>query len=630
MLFLVLVLMKSPGYYPVLAGCLLIEAGLFAVLAVRHGSLNKHQLIRLFPEAILLLDKDGKVKAANERAALLFGYAAKELTGASVELVLPQLPPACYRELKTHYAGLPGSGLLAIRKNGRSFTASVHFSSIAVKHTKQLLLSVRDSSVNAEDTKAMLLKMEDHYHQMIAEVEDYAILFLDQDGTVKSWNRGAEKIKGYTAADIIGKNFRLFYPEADQAAMLPEKLLAEAALQGKAVHEGWRLRKDGSAFWGSVLITAIHDHESRLTGFTKVTKDLTAAKKSEDKFRALLNSAPDATVIVNESGIIEMMNDQTEQLFGYTREELIGKTVELLIPHELAEKHAAHRLNFMQSARVRTMGEGIVLNAVKKNGQHFPVEISLSPLQTDEGLLVSAAVRDISRRRMLEQDLRQSHAEMESFTYSVSHDLRAPLRNIVGFTSILEEEYTNQLDDEAKRLTGIIRSNTLKMGRLVDDLLEFARMRKQDLVKTHIDSNAMVTAVLADLKPQTAALSIEWHIADLLPANADRNMLRQVWINLLSNAVKYSQHSPLIQIQVRSSVQDGQTVFSVKDNGVGFNEKYKHKLFNVFQRLHSPEQFEGTGVGLALVEKIVSRHGGRVWASGKENEGACFYFSLPV
>jgi signal transduction histidine kinase len=226
--------------------------------------------------------------------------------------------------------------------------------------------------------------------------------------------------------------------------------------------------------------------------------------------------------------------------------------------------------------------------------------------------------------------LESVNKELEGFSYSISHDLRAPLRAIIGFTSILEEDYSNKLDDEAKRITSVIKNNTIKMGQLIDDLLTFSRMGRQEMLKTSIDMMAMVNEVRATLAMQYDTAKTQWAIQPLSQVNANANMIRQVWVNLVSNAIKYSGNREVPHIEIGSFSKDKQTVFFVKDNGVGFDQQYGDKLFKVFQRLHGAEEFEGTGIGLALVEKIISRQGGYVWAEAEVDKGACFYFSLPV
>jgi PAS domain S-box-containing protein len=228
------------------------------------------------------------------------------------------------------------------------------------------------------------------------------------------------------------------------------------------------------------------------------------------------------------------------------------------------------------------------------------------------------------------EELKKKNEELEAFSYSVSHDLRAPLRGIIGFTTILEEEYSSKLDGEAKRLTDIIKKNTQKMGNLIDDLLTFSRMGRHEIKKTMIDTHIMVEQVISELLQKSVRRPVRWIIGPMQPMLGDIVSMRQVWVNLLSNAQKYSagQSNPKIEI---SSYQDGdRTVFMVKDNGVGFDNRYVDKLFKVFQRLHGANEFEGTGVGLAIVEKIISRHAGKVWAEGEVEKGASFFFSLPL
>ncbi len=284
-----------------------------------------------------------------------------------------------------------------------------------------------------------------------------------------------------------------------------------------------------------------------------------------------------------------------------------------------------------------------------KDGTIYWVDTTIVPFLDEKGKPYQyVAIRaDITERKKAEENiielnrdledkiaertiqLKKSNEELEAFSYSVSHDLRAPLRGALAFANILHDEYGNKLDDEAKRIINIIKDSTLKMGTLIDDLLAFSRMGKKGINKVPVDISIVVNEIVSDLVRQTSRNHIHWNIQDLPNAMADVNMIRQAWINLISNAIKYSgtREKPVIEIGWYPA--DGQTVFFIKDNGVGFDEEFKDKLFKVFQRLHDADEFEGTGVGLALVEKIISGHDGKVWAEGKEGEGACFYFSLP-
>jgi len=218
--------------------------------------------------------------------------------------------------------------------------------------------------------------------------------------------------------------------------------------------------------------------------------------------------------------------------------------------------------------------------------------------------------------------------ELEAFSYSISHDLRAPLRGIIGFTSMLDEKYGSNVGEEGKRIIDIIKNNTLKMGNLIDDQLTFSRMSRQDIIKTRIPTGSLVNELVKE--SSAANPKIEWNIQPLPDTYGDLNAMRQVWVNLLSNAVKYSRHQQQPVISIGTFIQKDQQVFFVKDNGVGFDLKYRDKLFKVFQRLHNTAEFEGTGVGLAIVEKIISKHGGTVWVEAEKNKGATFYFGLPV
>lgn len=228
------------------------------------------------------------------------------------------------------------------------------------------------------------------------------------------------------------------------------------------------------------------------------------------------------------------------------------------------------------------------------------------------------------------EELRKANEELEAFSYSVSHDLRAPLRAISGFTTILEEDYGLKLDEEALRIMGIIRSNSQQMGLLIDDLLQFSRTSRKELIKTNVDMEKLVREVWEDLSGVPAGPKPEFHLDPLPSAKVDLNSMRQVWVNLISNAIKYSSKNATPSISVGGQEDNGTLVYWIRDNGIGFDMKYYDKLFKVFQRLHSMNEFEGTGVGLALADKIVTKHDGRIWAVGIPGHGATFYFSIPL
>lgn len=373
-----------------------------------------------------------------------------------------------------------------------------------------------------------------------------------------------------------------------------------------------------------------------------------ARQHSESRFRLVVESAPNAMVLVNREGGIAMVNGQTERLFGYSRSELLGQSIETLVPERFRRQHSGYRGGFFHAPQARPMGAGRDLYARRKDGSEFPVEIGLNPIDAPGGTQVLAAIIDITERKRNEErmhvlnaeletrvrertaQLEASNKELEAFSYSVSHDLRAPLRAIDGFSRAIEEDCGPRLDDEGRRLLGIVRTNVHRMGQLIDDLLAFSRVGRQQMVASDIDMRGLAKLAMDDLRLLHPSRAIELQLGDLPKAMGDHSMLRQVWLNLLSNAIKFSGGKPAAVIDISGRVEGGLSVYTVKDRGAGFDMRYVDKLFGIFQRLHGQDEFEGTGVGLAIVQRIVHRLGGRVWAESVLGEGATFHFALPT
>jgi PAS domain S-box-containing protein len=500
---------------------------------------------------------------------------------------------------------------------------------------------------------AMAWESEERYRLLVQGVEDYAIFGIDPRGTIVTWNAGAERIEGYTSAEAIGKHFSIFYTDDDRQAGLPQQALDTALRTGHHRRGGWRVRRDGSRFWAEAVITAVRDRAGRLHGFSKITRDLTerrqheeSLRESESTVRALLESAAQGIITVDKDGRITLANAMAERMFGYSREELVGMTVDSLVPAGARHQHAEQRRGFFQSPRMRPMGLGSELAAVRKDGSEFPVEISLSHIQTKTGTQAVAFISDVTERKRAEADIRalneslerrveertlqlqQANSELEAFSYSVSHDLRAPLRSVAGFSKILLRDYSGKLlDEKGNDYLRRMSAATGRMGQLIEALLQLSRITRADLRREPLDLGPLAAGLIEDYRAREPERRIETVVQQPLAACGDLRLIRILLENIIGNAWKFTRYTPQPIIEI-GSIQSEKTIYFVKDNGAGFSMEHTEQLFAPFQRLHKDDEFEGTGIGLATVQRIVNRHGGSIWAESEPGRGAAFYFTL--
>jgi PAS domain S-box-containing protein len=491
---------------------------------------------------------------------------------------------------------------------------------------------------------------------------DYAIFMLDRDGLVQTWSAGASRMTGFTDTDVIGRHFGTFFLAEDVAAGQPEAILAEATTSGRVESEGVRVRRDGTTFKAHGIVTALRDGRGNLTGFVKVARDITARRRADARFQGMMEAAPDAMVGVDDRGVITVLNSHTEELFGYRRGELLGRSIEVLVPAEVEGVHAGHRARYRVNPKRRPMGHGMNLHGRRSDGSLFPAEVSLSMVETEEGPIVIAAVRDVTDRKQAERailalnqelqtlnleletrveertaqlraqtdKLKQANAELESFSYSVSHDLRAPLRAVSGFARLLSTRYSDTIDETGRRYLTKVDDAAIRMGQLIDGLLNFSRLQRLSISGRPVDLRRLVGEVWEELAPHRADRDVRLALAALPSATGDANLIRHVVTNLLDNAIKYTRHRAVGRVDVGyERCPDGGVTYHVRDNGAGFDMRYADKLFQVFQRLHRAEDYAGNGIGLALTRRIIQRHGGDIWAEAAPDHGATFYFTLP-
>jgi len=563
--------------------------------------------------------------------------------------------------------------LTYFRKDGSRFPAVVSITALRDAQDAIIgyLLIGTDNTARKRAEEALL--QAGALQRAIFNSANFSSIATDAQGTIQIFNVGAERMFGYTAAEVVNRITAADLHDRQEvitrAAALSlefgvpiapgfDALVFKAARGIEDIYEVTKVRKNGSRFPAVVSVTALRDAQNVIIGYLLIGTDNTARQEVEEErkkldqglrdqqfyTRSLIESNIDALMTTDPRGIITDVNKQTEALTGCTRDELIG---------------APFKDYFTDPARAeagirRVLTEGKVTNyeltARAIDGRETVVSYNATTFHDRGRRLqgVFAAARDMTELKRFEHTVRQNeiqrerdaaHAaelavvnqELEAFSYSVSHDLRAPLRHIHGYVEMLQRATDGQLSDKAMHYLKTITDATEEMGQLIDDLLAFSRVGRAEIRGTSIQLGELVHDVIRSLEMAIKDRPIVWQIAPLPTVVGDAPLLKQVLANLIDNAVKYTRTREPAAIEIGCAGEEaGRVVLFVRDNGVGFDMQYAHKLFGVFQRLHRPEEFEGTGIGLATVRRIVGRHGGRVWAQGALNMGATFYVTLEL
>jgi PAS domain S-box-containing protein len=453
--------------------------------------------------------------------------------------------------------------------------------------------------------------------------------------------------------EVVGVALLSLYAPADYHVV--RRSIEKADQIGHSRFEASMLRKDTSTFPAQTDVVSVRGDDGALLYRVITAEDISERKRSEQALResearwnGIFQTAMDAIIALDAAQCIVLFNEAAEKMFRCSAEEALGRPLAHFIPERFRQAHERYIQMFSQTGITRRHSGALgVVYGMRSDGEEFPMEVSISQMERRGQKLYTAIMRDISERvraqaeiqsltekleqRVIERtlQLQSANRELEAFSYSVSHDLRAPLRAIDGFTRILLEDYEPRLDEEGKRVCAVISREAQHMGQLIDDLLTFSRMGRKEMHIARIDMKSLARSVFADIVASGDLGRIDFHLHRLPATMGDPSLMRQVWVNLLSNALKFSSKKERAVIEVGSKYSADEHIYYVHDTGAGFDMAYVEKLFGVFQRLHSEKEFEGTGVGLAIVQQIVRRHGGRVWAEGEVDKGATFYFSLP-
>ena len=601
--------------------------GIFAaardVTAAKQALFYARSVIEAGLDPMITISPEGVITDVNEAMVNITGVPREKLIKSDFVTYFTDAEEARQGYQQVFREGFVREYPLIIRSTSGELTDVLYNASV-YKDDKGNVFGAIAAVRDITDQKKLDEKLHETsaYARSLIEASLDPLFIISPEGKVTGVNRATETVTGVTREWLIDTDFSTYFTEPHKAQASYRQVLKEGLVRDfpLSIHNPSGIITDVS-FNASVY----KDAAGIVRGIFAVARDVTETKKISQYARSLIEASQDPLVTISPEGKVTDANEAAIEVTGVARESLIGTDFSTYFT-EPQKGHDAYEQAFKMGFIT-----DYPLTIKSKEGKLTDVLYNASVYKDDKGnvLGVTAVARDYTIAKRATADAAKANQEMEAFSYSVSHDLRAPLRAIDGFTQILVEQYGDKLGEEGNRIASTIRASTVQMAKLIDDLLSFSRLGRQEVKKTPVIMKTLVEDVYKEVIKAAPGRVIDFVVADLPDARADVDMLRQVWTNLLSNAIKFTGKKEKVRIEVGSTSDADVNTYYVKDNGAGFDMKYADKLFGVFQRLHSAEDFEGTGVGLANVKRIIERHGGKAWAEGVVGEGASVYFTLP-